>query len=42
MKYGDLDRLGSWAKARQEGKLALHGKDYVVEDEDVILFMFNV
>jgi GTP-binding protein YchF len=42
VKYGDLDRLGSWGKARQEGKLALHGKDYVVEDEDVILFMFNV
>jgi GTP-binding protein YchF len=42
VKFDDLDRLGSWAKAREAGKLALHGKDYVVEDGDVILFMFNV
>ena len=42
MKFADLDRLGSWAKARETGKLALHGKDYVVGDGDVILFMFNV
>jgi GTP-binding protein YchF len=40
--YADLDRLGSWAKARDEGKLHLHGKDYVVQDGDVILFRFNV
>ncbi len=40
--YTDLDRLGSWAKARDEGKLHLHGKDYVVQDGDVILFRFNV
>jgi ribosome-binding ATPase YchF (GTP1/OBG family) len=40
--YPDLDRLGSWAKARDEGKLHLHGKDYVVQDGDVILFRFNV
>lgn len=42
VKFEDLDKLGSWAKAREAGKLALHGKDYVVEDSDVILFMFNV
>jgi len=40
--FDDLDRLGSWAKARDEGKLHLHGKDYVVQDGDVILFRFNV
>jgi GTP-binding protein YchF len=40
--YDDLDRLGSWSKARDEGKLHLHGKDYVVQDGDVILFRFNV
>jgi hypothetical protein len=40
--YTDLDRLGSWAKARDEGKLHLHGKDYAVQDGDVILFRFNV
>jgi GTP-binding protein YchF len=42
VRFEDLDRLGSWARARHEGKLALHGKDYVVADGDVILFMFNV
>jgi GTP-binding protein YchF len=42
VKFENLDSLGSWAKAREAGKLALHGKDYVVEDGDVILFMFNV
>ena len=40
--FDDLDRLGSWSKARDEGKLHLHGKDYIVQDGDVILFRFNV
>ncbi len=40
--YADLDRLGSWSKTREEGKLHLHGKDYIVQDGDVILFRFNV
>ncbi len=40
--YVDLDRLGSWSKARDEGKLHLHGKEYIVQDGDVILFRFNV
>jgi ribosome-binding ATPase YchF (GTP1/OBG family) len=40
--FDDLDKLGSWAKAREAGKLHLHGKDYVVQDGDVILFRFNV
>ncbi len=42
VSFDDLDRLGSWSKAREEGKLHLHGKDYVVQDGDVILFRFNV
>ncbi len=40
--YDDLDKLGSWSKARDVGKLHLHGKDYIVQDGDVILFRFNV
>ena len=28
--------------ARQEGALRLEGKDYIVQDGDVILFKFNV
>jgi ribosome-binding ATPase YchF (GTP1/OBG family) len=40
--YDDLMALGSFAKAREAGKLRLEGKDYVVRDGDVILFRFNV
>jgi GTP-binding protein YchF len=40
--FDDLDHLGSWSKARDAGKLHLHGKDYIVQDGDVILFRFNV
>jgi ribosome-binding ATPase YchF (GTP1/OBG family) len=40
--YDDLVELGSFAKAREAGKLRLEGKDYVVRDGDVILFRFNV
>lgn len=42
VSFDDLDRLGSWTKARDEGKLHLHGKEYVVQDGDVILFRFNI
>jgi GTP-binding protein YchF len=38
----DLVALGSFAKAREVGKLRSEGKDYVVRDGDVILFRFNV
>ena len=34
--------LGGEQKARQAGKMRLEGKDYVVQDGDVILFRFNV
>jgi ribosome-binding ATPase len=40
--YDDLVALGSFAKARESGKLRLEGKDYVVRDGDVIFFRFNV
>jgi ribosome-binding ATPase len=40
--YDDLAAFGSFAKAREAGKLRLEGKDYVVRDGDVILFRFNV
>ncbi|PYJ37927.1 MAG: redox-regulated ATPase YchF [Verrucomicrobia bacterium] len=38
----DLAALGSFAKAREGGKLRLEGKEYIVRDGDVILFRFNV
>jgi hypothetical protein len=40
--YDDLVALGSFAKAREAGKLRIEGKDYVVKDGDVITFRFNV
>jgi ribosome-binding ATPase YchF (GTP1/OBG family) len=40
--YNDLIAAGSFAKAREAGKLRLEGKDYEVRDGDVILFRFNV
>jgi ribosome-binding ATPase YchF (GTP1/OBG family) len=38
----DLVEYGGWAKAREAGKVRLEGKDYVVQDGDVMLFKFNV
>lgn len=40
--YDDLTALGSFAKAREAGKLRVEGKEYVVQDGDVITFRFNV
>lgn len=40
--YDDLVRLGSFAKAREAGKLRIEGKEYVVQDGDVLEFRFNV
>jgi GTP-binding protein YchF len=40
--YNDLIALGSFAKAREAGKLRIEGKEYVVQDGDVITFRFNV
>lgn len=33
---------GSWAKAREKGLLRLEGKEYIVQDGDVMIFKFNV
>ncbi|HEY4284732.1 MAG TPA: redox-regulated ATPase YchF [Chthoniobacterales bacterium] len=40
--YQDLIGLGSFAKAREAGKLRVEGKEYLVQDGDVITFRFNV
>jgi ribosome-binding ATPase YchF (GTP1/OBG family) len=40
--YDDLVELGSTAKAREAGKLRIEGKDYVMNDGDVVEFRFNV
>ncbi len=40
--YDDLIRLGSFPKAREAGKLRVEGKEYVMQDGDVVDFRFNV
>jgi ribosome-binding ATPase YchF (GTP1/OBG family) len=40
--YDDFIALGSEAKCREAGKLRLEGKDYVVQDGDIIHFRFAV
>jgi GTP-binding protein YchF len=42
IKYNDFTTLGSEAACREAGKLAVQGKDYVVEDGDIMHFRFNV
>jgi obg-like ATPase 1 len=42
MKYTDLMELGSEHACKHEGKYKQHGKDYVVEDGDIIFYKFNV
>lgn len=42
VNYNDLIELGSYAAAREKGLVRMEGKDYVVQDDDIILFRFNV
>lgn len=40
--YEDLINCGSWAKVREKWLLRLEGKNYIVQDGDVMVFKFNV
>lgn len=42
MSYDALDEAGSEAKVKENGKLRLEGKDYVMQDGDIVEFRFNV
>ncbi|WP_034992109.1 DUF933 domain-containing protein, partial [Liquorilactobacillus vini] len=42
VSFTDLDKYGSLAAVREAGKLRLEGKDYLVQDGDIIEFRFNV
>jgi len=42
MKYADLDRLGSETAVRDAGLLHVEGRDYIIEDGDVMTVRFNV
>ncbi|MDN6711554.1 MAG: DUF933 domain-containing protein, partial [Tetragenococcus halophilus] len=40
--FADLDKYESMHAAKEAGRVRLEGKDYVVQDGDVMLFRFNV
>jgi len=40
--FGDLKAAGTMGKVREAGKLRVEGKEYVVQDGDVMEFRFNV
>jgi ribosome-binding ATPase YchF (GTP1/OBG family) len=40
--YDDFVRVGGWKPAREQGLARAEGKEYVVQDGDVLLFRFNV
>jgi GTP-binding protein YchF len=40
--YGDLVKCGSLAEAKKHGLLRLEGKNYLVQDGDVVTFLFSV
>jgi ribosome-binding ATPase YchF (GTP1/OBG family) len=42
VSFEDFIPLGKLGKAREMGKLRLEGKDYVVQDGDIINVRFNV
>lgn len=42
VSFDDLIAAGSVAKAREVGKARMEGKDYVMQDGDVVEFRFNV
>lgn len=42
MSFNDLESAGNELKVKESGKLRLEGKDYVMQDGDIVYFRFNV
>ena len=42
ISFENLMQSGSWLASRNEGKIRLEGKDYVIQDGDVVEFKFNL
>jgi len=42
VSYDDFIRVGGWKPAREQGLARAEGKEYVVQDGDILLFRFNV
>ncbi len=41
MSVGDVTRLGSAARVREAGRLHSEGRDYLVQEGDILLFRFQ-
>lgn len=41
VNWSDIVEFGGWSKAREAGKVRLEGKEYIVQDGDVMLFKFS-
>lgn len=41
INYEELVAIGSWEKAREEGKIRQEGKDYEIKDGDLVYFRFS-
>jgi hypothetical protein len=39
VSYGEFVELGGWKKAKEKGVVRAEGKEYVVRDGDVMLFL---
>lgn len=42
VSFADLDDAGSMNEAKARGKVRMEGKDYIMQDGDVVEFRFNV
>lgn len=42
VSFNDLMNCGSISEARRKGQLRLEGKDYIVQDGDIVHFLFNL
>ena len=42
VSFSDLEKYGSMAHVKEAGRVRQEGKDYIVQDGDIMLFKFNV
>ena len=42
IKYANFIQYGSESKVKEAGKMGVEGKEYIVEDGDIMHFRFNV
>lgn len=42
ISYSDLEKLGSVTEVKRHGLMRLEGKNYIVQDGDIITFLFNI